>query len=44
MALFVIVSDELKIETLPFTFSNTTIKFSNDNATFAQFEYNTDQI
>ena len=44
MALFVVVSDKLQIETLPFTFSNTAIRFSNDNATFAQFEYNTDQI
>lgn len=44
MALFVVVSNELQIETLPFTFSNTTIKWSNDNTTFAQFEYNTDQI
>jgi hypothetical protein len=44
MALFVVVSNELEEEILPFTFSNVAITFSNDNATFAQFEYNTNQI
>lgn len=44
MALFVIVSDELQEEILPLTFSNNSVKFSNDNITFAQFEYNTNQL
>lgn len=44
MALFVVVSNSLQEEILPLTFSSNIVKFSNDNITFAQFEYNTNQL
>lgn len=44
MALFTVLANEFEEEILPLTFSNSVVKFSNDNITFAQFEYNTNQV